>query len=86
MSALRDNLKAKGLPEDDETAVLFAMFPIETEKLLRGESNIAPKSAAAPDPQPAHVSHNHSPRGSHPKHYTIQIDGRKHAVEVEEVA
>ncbi|MEY3479456.1 MAG: hypothetical protein RIQ71_231 [Verrucomicrobiota bacterium] len=86
MSALRDSLKAKGLPEDDETAVLFAMFPIETEKLLRGESNIAPKSAATPAPQPGHVSHNHSPRGSHPKHYTIQIDGRKHAVEVEEVA
>jgi pyruvate/oxaloacetate carboxyltransferase len=86
MPALRDKLKEKGLPEDDETAVLFAMFPVETEKLLRGEKPAAPAVPAtkpAPSPAPSrHVTAN----GRRPKRYMMEIEGQKHVVEVEEVA
>lgn len=78
MSALRNKLKEKGLPEDDETAVLFAMFPVETEKLLRREK--PPASA------PAAVTSASPPRpGARPKKYVMHIEGQKHMVEVEEV-
>lgn len=81
MSALRNKLEEKGLPGNDETAMLFAMFPVETEKLLRGEEPSAPVAAtgpaeAAPSPRP----------GAHTKKYAMHIDGKKHLVEVEEVA
>ena len=46
---LREQLHAKGLPEDDETAVLFAMFPQQVEALYK------PKPPA-PAPAPAAVA------------------------------
>jgi oxaloacetate decarboxylase alpha subunit/pyruvate carboxylase subunit B len=71
MPALREKLEEKGLPGDDETAVLFAMFPVETERLLRGE-----KTPVAAPARP----------GSRPKKYVMHIEGKQHRVEVEEVA
>lgn len=86
MPALRDRLKEKGLPEDDETAVLFAMFPVETEKLLRGEKPAAPAvSTTKPAPSPAPLRHV-TANGRRPKRYMMEIEGQKHVVEVEEVA
>jgi pyruvate carboxylase subunit B len=82
LPALRDKLKEKDLPGNDETAVLFAMFPVETEKLLRGERPSAPAAAAAPAP----VSTRPARTGTHPKKYVMHIEGQKHNVEVEEVA
>lgn len=79
---LRDQLKEKGLPEDDETAVLFAMFPVETERLLRGEkppSAPAQKTVAASSPAS-------SSTGQRPKKYVMHVEGQKHTVEVEELA
>jgi pyruvate carboxylase subunit B len=81
LPALRDKLKEKELPDDDETAVLFAMFPVETEKLLRGEKPAAP--AASPSPA-ATVSPART--GARPKKYVMHIEGKEHHVEVEEVA
>jgi pyruvate carboxylase subunit B len=81
LPALRDKLKEKDLPDDDETAVLFAMFPVETEKLLRGQKSAPPPSAtpaAAPVARPSHP-------GVRPKKYLMHIEGKKHTVEVEEV-
>jgi pyruvate/oxaloacetate carboxyltransferase len=78
LPALRDKLKEKDLPDDDETAVLFAMFPVETEKFLRGEKPSAP-SAPAPAASPAHP-------GVRPKRYLMHIEGKQHQVEVEEVS
>ncbi len=46
MPKLREELAAKGLPVSDENAVLFAMFPRETEVFFK------PKPAAAPAPAP----------------------------------
>jgi pyruvate/oxaloacetate carboxyltransferase len=86
MPALRDKLKEKGLPEDDETAVLFAMFPVETEKLLRGEKPAMPAvPAAKPAPSPA-APRSVAANGRRPKRYMMEIEGQKHVVEVEEVA
>ena len=80
LPALRDKLKEKDLPDDDEMAVLFAMFPVETEKLLRGEKPTVPAAASAPAPNSAPA-----PRaGARPKKYVMQIEGKKHTVEVEE--
>ncbi len=42
----------KGLPTDDETAVLFAMFPQQVEALHKAKTS-APAAAAAPAPAPA---------------------------------
>ncbi len=47
MPALREELAAKNLPVSDENAVLFAMFPRETEAFYH------PKPAAAPAPAPS---------------------------------
>jgi pyruvate/oxaloacetate carboxyltransferase len=78
LPALRGKLREKDLPDDDETAVLFAMFPVETEKLLRGEKPAAPAAPAAAAPA--------AKSGPRPKKYLMHIEGRKHTVEVEEVA
>ncbi|MFH1067143.1 MAG: pyruvate carboxylase subunit B [bacterium] len=43
MNDLRAELKSKGLPSDDETAVLYAMFPQEVTKLLQPQ----PQNGAA---------------------------------------
>ena len=82
LPGLRDKLKEKGLPEDDETAVLFAMFPVETEKLLKGPPREpAVQPTATPHAPAAAASH----RGA-TKHYVMQIEGQKHSVEIEELA
>lgn len=86
LPALRTKLQEKGFPDDDETAVLLAMFPVETEKLLRGEKPVEAKSASA-----ATAASNGGTAPSHPsrtqalRKFVMSIDGRQHAVEVEEV-
>ncbi|MFA6960060.1 MAG: pyruvate carboxylase subunit B [Opitutaceae bacterium] len=49
MPKLREELAAKGLPVSDENAVLFAMFPRETEAFYHPK----PAAAAAATPAPA---------------------------------
>jgi pyruvate/oxaloacetate carboxyltransferase len=83
LPALRDKLKEKNLPDNDETAVLFAMFPVETEKLLRGEKPAAAAPASAPSPA---AKASPARTGARPKKYLMHIEGKKHQVEVEEVA
>ncbi len=82
LPGLRDKLKEKGLPEDDETAVLFAMFPVETEKLLKGPP---PEPAVQPAATP-HAPAAAAPHRGATKHYVMQIEGQKHSVEIEELA
>jgi oxaloacetate decarboxylase alpha subunit/pyruvate carboxylase subunit B len=48
MPKLREELAAKGLPVSDENAVLFAMFPRETEAFYKPASAAAPAAAPAP--------------------------------------
>lgn len=37
LAALKEALRAKGFPDSDEYAVIYAMFPMELEKVLKGE-------------------------------------------------
>jgi oxaloacetate decarboxylase alpha subunit/pyruvate carboxylase subunit B len=85
MEKLKAELRAKNLPDTDENAVLYAMFPQETEKVIKGE----PPTAAAPKVAPAPATSNGSAvpavnirNGSR---YTLNIDGKRHEVLVEEV-
>lgn len=50
MPRLRRELKEKGLPNDDEHAVIFAMFPQQLEELYKAPE---PKPEPAPKPAPA---------------------------------
>ena len=88
MPALRDKLKEKDLPDDDETAVLFAMFPVETERLLRGEKPAGTAPAADKSAVPAPTSAVRPPTSGsgRAKRYVMQVEGQKHLVEVEEIA
>jgi pyruvate/oxaloacetate carboxyltransferase len=46
MPKLREELAAKGLPVSDENAVLFAMFPRETEAFYKPAAPVAAPAAA----------------------------------------
>ena len=78
MEKLRAELAKKDLPVTDEVAVLYAMFPMETEKVLKGRF-VAP---AAPKPEAKPVASLNG--GS--KRYALTIEGKKHEVLVEELA
>ena len=82
MEKLKADLRAKGLPDTEENAVLYAMFPQETEKVIKGESPpAAPKSASAA-PNGAGAASGGRRNGSR---YVLNIDGKRHEVVVEEV-
>ncbi|HWA24448.1 MAG TPA: pyruvate carboxylase subunit B [Lacunisphaera sp.] len=53
LPSLRAELTAKGLPVDDDTAVLYAMFPRETEALLKPPATPAAAAPAAKAPAAA---------------------------------
>ena len=76
MPKLKAELKAKGFEDSDENAVLYAMFPLELEKVLKGEKP-APiaKPAAAPSAAAA---------AAVGRKYVLNIDGARHEVVVEE--
>lgn len=87
MPKLKEELRAKGLPDTDEMAVLHAMFPHELEKLLKpapvapAAPVSAPAAPAAPMSAAAGVS---APAGAGTR-YSITLDGRAYGVAVEEV-
>jgi oxaloacetate decarboxylase alpha subunit/pyruvate carboxylase subunit B len=97
MPKLKEELRAKGLDDSDENAVLFAMFPVETEKVLKGGSPPAPapKPAANPvspvpaPPTPAVASAANASTPTTPgdtRRYRLHIEGRQHDVMVEVVS
>ena len=88
MPALRDQLKEKDLPDDDETAVLFAMLPVETERLLRGEkpAGAAPAVDKSAVPAPTSAVRPATSGSGRAKRYVMHVEGQKHSVEVEEIA
>jgi oxaloacetate decarboxylase alpha subunit/pyruvate carboxylase subunit B len=90
MAALREELAAKKLPVSDENAVLFAMFPRETEAFYH------PKPSAAPAPvpvvaQPAAVAApatpvapaNPPPFSGRISRYALTVDDRRYETSVE---
>ena len=84
MPALREELKKKGIDPSDDNAVLYAMFPRETEALYKKPAPAAPAaqpvvvSTAAPAPTPAPV---HAPR-----RFFITVNNHRSEVLVEEIA
>jgi pyruvate/oxaloacetate carboxyltransferase len=98
MPKLKEELRAAGLPDDDEHAVIHAMFPQELKKYYDArKAAAAPKpaapvevkpAAAAPTPAPTPVaaspSHNPSPIGK--RNLVIHVGGQSFPVEVEEIA
>ena len=78
MPELRKQLEAKGLPTDEEACVLFAMFPMEFEKLH------APKTETAPAKKEAPAAKGPIPAGA--TRLTLNIDGKRSEVLVEELS
>jgi pyruvate carboxylase subunit B len=102
MTALKAELAGKGLPTDDDTAVLWAMFPREMEALLKPKpapapapapevtvaaaSAPTPAAAPAPAPTPAAAPAPAPSVGGPVRRLRIHIDGRSFETTVEECA
>lgn len=95
MEKYRKQCAEKGLPTDDETVVLFAMFPQQVEALIKGTSTApaapaaSPAKSAAPaaTPAPAGSAAPVSARPAHGngKHLYLTINGKRHDVVVEAI-
>jgi len=88
MPKLKEELRAKGFPDTDEMAVLFAMFPQEVAKFLQPApapvaAPVAPAAPAATAPvAPAAQT---IPSG-HEHNYAMVLNGRRYDIGVEELA
>ena len=84
MEGYRKQCADKGLPTDDETVVLFAMFPQQVEALHQGARPSPPASAAPPAAAAAKpvVAPAGSPTGSGQRMF-VTINGKRHEVSVE---
>ncbi len=78
MESLKQELRSKGIPADDEAAVLYAMFPQQTEAVLTRK--------AVPEKPPAPRSRvdGKSP-AQEPRRIAVTLNGRRHEVLVEDV-
>lgn len=91
MESLRAELRKENLPDDDESAVLFAMFPTEFKKLMRGEKPAAAarsEAAAIANPTPpSPVSSRAAAPAPHGKitRLALTIDGARKEVEISEI-
>jgi oxaloacetate decarboxylase alpha subunit/pyruvate carboxylase subunit B len=90
MSALREELAAKKIPVSDENAVLFAMFPRETEAFYHPKPaaptavSAAVKPAATPAAtSAAQVSANPAPASGRIARYALTVDERRYETSVE---
>lgn len=97
MADLKAELAAKGLPDDDEHAVIYAMFPAQLEQHYKnkvagksGTPAATPASASAPVAASASATASSAavsparPQGP-VRHYNLTIEGRKVEVAVEEL-
>jgi oxaloacetate decarboxylase alpha subunit/pyruvate carboxylase subunit B len=88
MEKHRAQCREKGLPDDDETVVLFAMFPQQVEALMKPKGKgVAPATtttAVSPTaaPQSAPAMSARPPSGSSQR-LTITVNGKRHDVTVE---
>jgi pyruvate carboxylase subunit B len=85
MDGYRNQCADKELPADDETAVLFAMFPQQVEALHKNivpvtGNKAAAKSGTAPSPATAAPA-----RSANGREMVLHINGERHTVLVESV-
>lgn len=89
MEGLRSELAAGNFPTDDEHAVIYAMFPAELTKLMRGKGGQEAKPAKTDNKQPAPGRATAAPAGTPPKggrhRYTVTIEGKSHSIEIAEL-
>lgn len=83
MEGYRKQCRDKGLPDDDETVVLFAMFPQQVEALMKpkaaaGGAKPAPAVAAAAGPLPPT-----RPATAGGQRLFVTVNGKRHTVTVE---
>lgn len=83
MAGYRKQCADKGLPTDDETVVLFAMFPQQVEALIKGapaaKAGSPATAPAASDAKPTAAA----PRSGKGKQMFVTINGKRHEVSVE---
>jgi oxaloacetate decarboxylase alpha subunit/pyruvate carboxylase subunit B len=84
LPALREELAKKGLPVTDDNAVLFAMFPRETETLLKPPAPAAAPAAAPVQLAPASAPAAAAATGS-PSRFNLTVNQRRHEVLVEDL-
>lgn len=77
MEDLRKALREKGLKDDDEHCVIFAMFPQQLEDIYT-----KPRSAFQLKPPPAKNACEGKGRGE----FKVNVDGASHTVTIEEIA
>ncbi len=82
MEKLLAELGEKGMPKTEELAVLYAMFPVEAERVAKGtaKAEVSPTTPAPEKPAPITKS------DSKGRKIVLTVDGRRHDVVVEEVA
>ena len=87
MPKLREELKAKGLPTDDEACVLHAMFPNEFAALHKAPAKPAAAASATPAAKPTAPSEPATTAPAGPStHLRLSVNGRDHDVRVEELS
>jgi oxaloacetate decarboxylase alpha subunit/pyruvate carboxylase subunit B len=89
LEGYRKQCADKGLPTDDETAVLFAMFPAQIEALVKGIPAAEPKPAkakpAAPTPEPVASPTPSNAVVASRQQMVLTINGQRHEVCVEKL-
>jgi pyruvate/oxaloacetate carboxyltransferase len=99
MEKYRSQCREKGLPDDDETVVLFAMFPQQVETLLKAKPAVAATTATAspvakPSPAPAASSSSPALAPTVSDHVNsgggrrlfVTVSGKRHEVTVESLS
>ncbi len=92
MKALAEELKAAGLPQDEEHCVIHAMFPQELKKHYDKKEKPA-AAEAPPAPAPAQPQPSPAPQAAPPagttrgkaRSFNLVVSGKAYAVEVEEL-
>jgi pyruvate carboxylase subunit B len=84
METLKAELRAKNLPDDEETAVLYAMFPQQVTDLKNGKAPVAPKAPAAAAPKAA-PSAGSEAKVIRSRQFRLNINGRQEVAIVEEL-
>ena len=88
LETCRAQCREKGLPDDEETAVLFAMFPQQVEALYKPKTSTSTVTAGAPAPpataaaSAAPASPARTPTG-HGRRLFVTVNGKRHDVTVE---
>lgn len=95
LDACRSQCREKGLPDDEETAVLFAMFPQQVEALLKPKkaapavpvptspAPAAPAAVAAPPAVSAPAPVSARAVNGNGKRLFVTVNGKRHQVTVE---